>query len=323
MAFHGEETGLNVHHPYSFEYADATARGAATGFLPAHVGMFARQLDDNSIWMLTDDSPVTWVPVGSPGGSYTDEEARDALGTALVAGNNIDITVNDGSDTITIDVEALTSADIGDFNEAAQDAVGGIATDSSSIDFTYNDGANTLTAAIIDEYVYDLVQSMFSDGTGIDFTINDGTNSITAEPKFAGTGSAGTVSHSDHGHTTIGGFSINLGDGTNVITSTEAFVLVRMPVAFTLTEWRIQADASGSIVCEVERAAQATPSTFSSVAGTAKPTLSSAQSANDGGSLTGWGDATWDAGDIIKVYVSGSPSTVKRVGVHFAGTRAV
>lgn len=35
-------------------------------------------------------------------GSYTDEQARDAIGTALVAGNCVAITVNDGADTITI-----------------------------------------------------------------------------------------------------------------------------------------------------------------------------------------------------------------------------
>jgi hypothetical protein len=36
---------------------------------------------------------------------YTDEMARDALGTALVAGHGCDITVNDGADTITVDVD--------------------------------------------------------------------------------------------------------------------------------------------------------------------------------------------------------------------------
>jgi hypothetical protein len=36
-------------------------------------------------------------------GSYTDEQARDAIGAALVAGTNIAITVNDAGDTITID----------------------------------------------------------------------------------------------------------------------------------------------------------------------------------------------------------------------------
>ena len=36
-------------------------------------------------------------------GSYTDEQVRDVIGTALVAGANVTITPNDGADTITID----------------------------------------------------------------------------------------------------------------------------------------------------------------------------------------------------------------------------
>ena len=57
-----------VHRPYSWEYADATARAAATGFTTNDVGKLARQLDDNTLWMLTDDSPETWVAVGGGGG---------------------------------------------------------------------------------------------------------------------------------------------------------------------------------------------------------------------------------------------------------------
>lgn len=34
--------------------------------------------------------------------AYTDEQVRDVIGTALVAGSNVTITVNDGADTITI-----------------------------------------------------------------------------------------------------------------------------------------------------------------------------------------------------------------------------
>jgi hypothetical protein len=73
-SLHANSTGVNVHIPYAFEYADETEREAATGMVPADVGKFARQLDDNSIWMLTDDSPVAWVAVGGAGGGVTDAE---------------------------------------------------------------------------------------------------------------------------------------------------------------------------------------------------------------------------------------------------------
>lgn len=62
-----------------------------------------------------DGVNTTWQTAAG-GGGYTDEQVRDVIGAALVAGTNIDITVNDAGDTITIDVEALTSADISDFD---------------------------------------------------------------------------------------------------------------------------------------------------------------------------------------------------------------
>lgn len=39
---------------------------------------------------------------GIGGGSYTDEQVRDVIAAALVAGSNVTITPNDGADTITI-----------------------------------------------------------------------------------------------------------------------------------------------------------------------------------------------------------------------------
>jgi hypothetical protein len=55
------------------------------------------------------------------GAGYTDEQARDAIGTALVAGEGIDITVVDGSDTITIDAEDASTTNEG-IVELATDA---------------------------------------------------------------------------------------------------------------------------------------------------------------------------------------------------------
>jgi len=51
-----------------------------------------------------DVDPVTVVG-GGGGGTYTDENARDAIGAALREGQNVDITISDGSDTITIGVD--------------------------------------------------------------------------------------------------------------------------------------------------------------------------------------------------------------------------
>ena len=65
MALHKDAEMVDIHAPISFEYANATARNGATGLTADDVRKFARQLDDNSIWMLTDEDPVTWVEVGS------------------------------------------------------------------------------------------------------------------------------------------------------------------------------------------------------------------------------------------------------------------
>ncbi len=72
------------------------------------------------------------------------ERIRDTIGTTLVAGTNVTITVDDPGDTITISASATPFT-----SEDAQDAVGAILTDTSTINLTYDDAANTLTANVI------------------------------------------------------------------------------------------------------------------------------------------------------------------------------
>lgn len=64
MAFHSNEVVGSIHIPYNWEYADSTARNAATGFSSGDVGKIARQLDNNSLWLLTNEDPITWSQVG-------------------------------------------------------------------------------------------------------------------------------------------------------------------------------------------------------------------------------------------------------------------
>lgn len=51
------------HGPINWEYANAAARTGASGILPADIGKWARQLDNNTVWELTDDSPLTWLQI--------------------------------------------------------------------------------------------------------------------------------------------------------------------------------------------------------------------------------------------------------------------
>lgn len=64
MALHAELPIVESHFVHRFEYADETARLAASGFTAADVKLLALQLDDNSLWMLTSVAPA-WIQVGT------------------------------------------------------------------------------------------------------------------------------------------------------------------------------------------------------------------------------------------------------------------
>ena len=54
-----------IHRIQCLEYADATARLAATGFTVKDVGRVAQQDSDSSFWLLVGYSPITWVLLGT------------------------------------------------------------------------------------------------------------------------------------------------------------------------------------------------------------------------------------------------------------------
>lgn len=55
-----------IHKPHNYEYADATARLAATGFVVGDVGKLALQLSDTTYWILSAMTPA-WVSLGATG----------------------------------------------------------------------------------------------------------------------------------------------------------------------------------------------------------------------------------------------------------------
>lgn len=78
---HESLTYAEQHVIHRWEYADAAVRTAATGFTSADVKKLAYQADDDTYWVLTNHSPITWVQVSS-GDVYTKSEV-DALIAAV------------------------------------------------------------------------------------------------------------------------------------------------------------------------------------------------------------------------------------------------
>lgn len=116
-------------------------------------------------------------------------------------------------------------------------------------------------------------------------------------------------------------FTINFiidGGGTALTTGVKGFV--EIPYALTITGWQIFADQVGSIVVDVWKDTYTNfpPTGSDSIAGSEKPTLSSAQS-NQDLSLSTWTTLA-SAGDVLAFNVD-SISTVTRVTVSILGTK--
>ncbi len=115
MPVHRDMTGVQIHVPYTWEYADAATREAASGFEASDEGKLARQLDDDSLWMLTDYSTPGWTGVG--GGNSTDTHASvsksgsqvlaDVDDINFTASGSAGVTVSDDGDgSVSVDVTA-------------------------------------------------------------------------------------------------------------------------------------------------------------------------------------------------------------------------
>lgn len=91
MALHQELSGTEIHTPFAFVYADATARENATGLTSSDEQKLALQTDDYSLWVLADSSGPTWIEVGTPqGGIIMWSGSIDSIpsGWALCDGTN-------------------------------------------------------------------------------------------------------------------------------------------------------------------------------------------------------------------------------------------
>jgi len=83
------------HLIHNWEYADATARGAASGFVTADLKKVALQLSDNSFWVLTAVTP-TWGAIAGA--------ALPVADTTGIAKGSVD-----GTKIVRLEVDGLTT----------------------------------------------------------------------------------------------------------------------------------------------------------------------------------------------------------------------
>jgi hypothetical protein len=100
------------HQIHKFEFTDASARALGTGYTlkPTDVKKIAIQLDDFSSWILTNHSPITWVPVGK-GGATTPADSIVNTPAGGLTSTNVQAALNE------LDTEAQTQ------QTAVQDAL--------------------------------------------------------------------------------------------------------------------------------------------------------------------------------------------------------
>ena len=154
----------------------------------------------------------------SLGGTYTDENARDAIAAALVAGSGVTITPNDGADTITIDATGSYT------DEMARDAIGTALTAGTGITITPDDGGNTNT----------VLGTAPPAGTGLTITPNDGSDIITVASSI-------TQYTDENARDAVGtalvagtGISVTVNDGADTITITNTDSTTYAPATRTV-----------------------------------------------------------------------------------------
>lgn len=87
--------------------------------------------------------------------------------------------------------------------------------------------------------------------------------------------------------------------GLSLVTGSAGYIEV--PFGMTISGWTITGNTSGSIVVDVKKSDYSTFPTTSSIAGSEKPTLSSAQK-NQDLTLSSWTTSV-TAGDILEFYI--------------------
>jgi len=164
MPIHRKLAGEQIHVPHTWEYADKTARVAATGFLSTDEKKLAFQLDDFSYWVLSDFSVPSWTALGSLASDTaynatswngnTDAPTKNAVRDkielmSLSSGASIDDAAGDGDTSV-----AYSADKIFDLNAAQNDAIALNTAKETNVDHPLVDTAVPVGAVFTDT-VYD------------------------------------------------------------------------------------------------------------------------------------------------------------------------
>jgi hypothetical protein len=329
MTLHKNIGPGNIHVVYQWTYADATARGAATGFTSDDVGKIALQSDNTTLWLLTETTP-TWVQLTGAGSTGTTvDSVNGATGTVVLDPDDLDDSATTHKFTSAADQTKLAGIEAGadvtaPSNVAAAGAVMTSDTDASGYDFVLNEAdlaSNSATklptqqsiksyvdAAVMaagsytDEQARDAIGSALVGSNGITITPNDAGDTIAVEGTWQKIALTWII---DEGDVPTTGF--------------KQWLVV--PVDCTIDEHYLLADQAGSIVIDVWKDSYANypPTVADTITASAKPTLSSAAKAHDA-TLTGW-SKTLATGDIIGINVD-SASTLEKVTFALIATRS-
>jgi hypothetical protein len=146
-----------------------SSEAGGAGDIPSIIGNASKILA-----VKTDATGIEWITQPIP---YTDEQARDTIAAALVAGTNVTITNNDVANTITI-----SAASIGLNAEEVRDTIGTALRGSGNIAVSVNDVANTITistSALDAEGVRDTIGAALVAGSNMAISVNDSANTIS------------------------------------------------------------------------------------------------------------------------------------------------
>ena len=157
-------------------------------------------------------------------------------------------------------------------------------------------------------------------GTGVTLAATGGASQVLKQVSSGATITVGQLAFTDiSGSVTAGQLPSRTGaityviDGSGSTPTTGVKGQVNIPVGMTVTGWVLTGDASGSAVVDILRSTYSGFPTTSSIAGSDKPTLSSAQK-NENLSISAWGSTALAAGDQVQFNLN-SVTTCTRLNV--------